>query len=68
MKQKDLDDLKNKTVEELEAMAAKTRTEIIKTKMELSMRHSKNTNLAKNLKKNLAQILTIRKELEHANV
>ncbi len=68
MKNKDLKDLKNKTVAELDVMAGKTRAEIIRAKMELAMRRAKNTNVAKNLKRNLAQILTIRKELEHANV
>ena len=68
MKNKDLKDLKNKTVAELDVMAGKTRAEIIRAKIELAMRRAKNTNVAKNLKRNLAQILTIRKELEHANV
>ena len=63
MKNKDLKDLKNKTVAELDVMAGKTRAEIIRAKMELALRRAKNTNVYKNLKRNLAQILTIRKEL-----
>lgn len=63
MKKKDLNDLKNKTKNELEALIAKTRIDIAKAKMELFTHRSKNTCAGKNLKKNLAQMLTICKAL-----
>ena len=63
MKQKDLNDLRNKTKPELQSLIAKTRKDIAVAKMELFMHRSKNTNAAKNLKKNLAQMLTICKVL-----
>ena len=64
MKKKDLSDLRAKTKIELEAMAVKTRLDIVKAQMELKMHKTKNTNLVSNLKKTLAQILTI----YHANI
>lgn len=48
MKKKDLTNVK---VDEL-------RAQISKVQMELATRRSKNTNVAKNLKKTLAQVLT----------
>lgn len=64
MKQKDLNDLRNKTVPEIEVLIAKTRVEIAKAKMDLEMHKNKNTNVAKVLCKNLAQMLTICKTLQ----
>jgi len=63
MKKKDLTDLRGKTAIELNALAEKTRLAIVKAKMELQMRKSKNTNAVSNLRKSLAQILTICKAL-----
>jgi len=54
MKKKNIADLRNKTVAELEKLAA-----------ELSVRplsKSKNTNLVKNLKIDLARVLTIKNQ------
>ncbi len=64
MKQKDLTDLKNKSQAELATIVAKTRADIVKAKMDLEMHRAKNTNLVKNLRKNLAQMLGIRKDLK----
>lgn len=63
MKIKDLSDLKLKTAVELETMADKIRMDIIKAKMDLKMHKQKNTNIAKNLRRNLAQILTVKNNL-----
>lgn len=49
---------------ELETLAGKTRVEIAKAQMDLIAHHNKNTNAAGNLKRTLAQILTVKKELE----
>lgn len=65
MKKKDLNDLRNKTAAELETLAAKTRGEIVKARLDLAMRRSKNTNVVSNLRKNLAQTLTVVKELNN---
>lgn len=48
MKKKDLTNLK----------AADLRAQINRAQMEIATRRSKNTNVAKNLKKTLAQVLT----------
>ena len=64
MKHKDLGDLRNKTAAELDTLAGKTRAEIAKAQIELVTHRNKNTNAAGNLKKTLAQILTVKKELE----
>jgi ribosomal protein L29 len=62
MKLKDLNDIRNKTVAEIDALVGKTRQEIVKAKLDMQAHRTKNTNLMKNLKKNVAQMLTIRKE------
>lgn len=59
MKKKDLNDLRNKTTGELNILIAATREKIVKARMDLVTHRSKNTNVAKNLKKDLAQMLTI---------
>ena len=64
MKKKDLNDIRTKSVAEIETLAAKLKAEIVKAQMDLAAHRSKNTNSAKNFKKNLAQMLTIKKELE----
>lgn len=64
MKQKDLTDLKNKSQAELATIVAKTRADIVKAEMDLEMHHAKNTNIVKNLRRNLAQMLSIRKDLK----
>lgn len=67
MKQKDLNDLRNKTVAELESLAAKTRDEITKAKMDMAMHRSKNTNIVSKLRKDLAQTLTVKNELSKSS-
>lgn len=64
MKKKDLNDLRNKSLPELETLIAKTRAGITGGKMELAMHRAKNTNVVKLLRKNLAQMLTICKALQ----
>lgn len=66
MKKKDLNDLKNKSEVELEKMVVDLSLQIGKAKMDLKMHRAKNTNGAKNLKKTLAQVLTI-KNLKQLN-
>lgn len=61
MKRKDITELKNKTQEELDKMATDLSVQITKLQMELRTRKSKNTNVVKNLKKDLARILTIKR-------
>lgn len=69
MKKKDLLNLKNKSAGELGDLARDLSLQIIRAKMELSLHKAKNTNIAKGLKKTLAQALTIKraKELTVAN-
>lgn len=64
MKRKDLNDWRNKTGAEVDVFISKIRGDITMARLELASRKSKNTNLAKNLRRNLAQMLTIRKELK----
>lgn len=64
MKQKDLSELKNKTLAEVDVMVAKIKVEVVKAKLDLEMHRAKNTNVVKNLRKNLAQMLSIRKDLK----
>lgn len=64
MKKKDLNDLRNKSLPEMETLIAKTRAGITGAKMELAMHRAKNTNVVKLLRKNLAQMLTICKTLQ----
>ena len=65
MKKADLNNLRAKTKVELEKMANQLRIDVTKAKMDLKMRRTKNTNLAKNLRRNLAQILTIMSEVKN---
>ncbi len=60
MKKKDLLELQGKTAIELDKLVLKIRMDMVKAKMELKMRKSKNTNVVSGLKKSLAQILTIK--------
>ncbi len=59
MKKKDIADLNNKTKAELTKMAGDMRKQIEKAALDLKGRRTKNTNVAKNLKKDLARVLTI---------
>lgn len=60
MKKKDLQELQGKTTVELDRLVLKIRMDMVKAKMELKMRKSKNTNVVSGLKKSLAQVLTIK--------
>jgi len=65
MKKADLNNLRAKTKVELEKMANQLRIDVTKANMDLKMRRSKNTNVAKNLRRNLAQILTVISEVKN---
>lgn len=62
MKRKDLQDLKNKTIAELEKLSSELNVQIRKFQLESKMRKNKNTNLAKIIKKDLARILTVKRQ------
>lgn len=64
MKQKDISDLRNKTVSELEKLAADLGVQIDKARMDLATRKNKNTNVVANLKRKMATILGISREVE----
>lgn len=66
MKKKDLQNLKSKTATELADLSRDLSLQIIRAKMELSLHKAKNTNIAKGLKKTLAQALTIKRAKELA--
>jgi len=62
MKRQDVSNLKTKNEGELLKMVADLRAQINRFSLELPLRRSKNTNMVKNLKKNVAQILSVLKE------
>lgn len=62
MKKKDLPGLRTKAVEELEAMGSDLRGQIARVILELRGHKGKDTNSAKNLKKDLARVLSIIRE------
>lgn len=64
MKAKDISDLRNKTVVELTKMAADLGVEINKVRMSQATHKNKNTNIASNLKRKLAIILSISSEIK----
>ena len=59
MKKKQLKEIKNKTVEELEKLVTETKTQLTKLKFEILSAKNKNKRLGKSLRKEIAQILTI---------
>lgn len=63
MKKSDLQNIRGKTLVELEKMAGQVQKDVARGRMELAMRRSKNTNIVKKLHRDLAQILTIKNEL-----
>jgi large subunit ribosomal protein L29 len=67
MKKNELNEHKNKTLQELNDMVDGKKLEIIKVTMEIKAGKEKNFKKAGNLRKNLAQIKTIIKEKELAN-
>lgn len=64
MKKKHINDLRNKTAAELTKLAADLLLEMSKAQMALATRKTKNTNLAGNLKRQLATVLSIKREME----
>ncbi|MGD0522983.1 MAG: hypothetical protein ABSA43_00260 [Candidatus Microgenomates bacterium] len=64
MKKKDLGELKAKSIADLSKLAGVKRTEVDKTLLEIGVQKEKNLKKAKNLKKDLAQILTLIREKE----
>ncbi len=64
MKKKELTNLLTKDVEYLTELIAKKRIEFTKTKAEMKVSKEKNLKKTKNLRRDLAQLLTILKEKE----
>lgn len=64
MKKTEFKNLKSKKTEELKKMAIEKRLEIVKTKAKIAAGQEKNLRKARNLRKELAQILTVVKEME----
>lgn len=64
MKRNLLRDLRNKEIGDLEKMANEKRAEVNKTKAEMKASKENNLRKAKNLRRDLAQILTIIREKE----
>lgn len=64
MKKKDLTDLRNKEINELEKLLSKKRNELINTYAKIKAGQEKNLKKAKNIKRDIAQILTIIREKE----
>lgn len=62
MKKKDLSELRNKDVGELKKKSEKLRLEIVKAKADLTASKEKNLKKVKNLRRDLAQILTLIRE------
>ena len=59
MKKKQLKEIKNKTVEELEKLVMETETQLSKLKLEALNGKNKNKRLGKSLRKEIAQVKTI---------
>jgi len=64
MKKKELNNLRNKTVKEMETLESKTRADIEKARQDLYAGKGKNTRKVKTLRHELAQILTVKTEIE----
>lgn len=64
MKKKDLTDLRNKKINELEKLLSKKRNELINTYAKIKAGQEKNLKKAKNIRRDIAQILTIIREKE----
>lgn len=67
MKKTELKTLRGKKLEELKKLSKEKKFEIVKTLAKMASGQEKNLKKAKNLKKNLAQIETIVKEMEIVN-
>lgn len=64
MKSKDLAQFKNKELKELKKISLDRSKEIAKISLEIKSQKEKNLKKARNLKKDLAQILTLMREKE----
>lgn len=64
MKKKDLKTLRTKNDKEVEKTLGKKRDELMKTFLKTKTGREKNTKAVRNLRKDIAQILTIRREKE----
>lgn len=62
MKIKELKDLKNKELKDLEKMAAKIRLDLVQNQVKIAGGKEKNTKIVWKLKKELAQVLSIIKQ------
>lgn len=62
MKRKELTDLKNKEIKDLIKMAAEKKFEAKKVRLNISGGKEKNLKMGKNIRRDIAQILTIVKE------
>jgi ribosomal protein L29 len=62
MKRKDLNELHQKEIKELEDLIKKTQSELIKLKMETSLRKNKNVRLPANQSDLLARMETVLRE------
>jgi ribosomal protein L29 len=64
MKKKELISLRGKKIPDLEKLASARRKEVLLTRAKVKAGQEKNLKKVKSLKKDLAQILTVIKELE----
>ncbi|HCR35434.1 hypothetical protein A2130_01635 [Candidatus Woesebacteria bacterium GWC2_33_12] len=64
MKIKDLKELRNKDIKNLLSLTAQKKLEVIKNAVKISGAKEKNIKVQKTLKKEIAQILTIVKEIK----
>lgn len=62
MKKKDLSDLRTKDDSELGKLCLKKKEELVKVKVDMASGGEKNVKKAKNLRKDIAQILSLLKE------
>jgi ribosomal protein L29 len=58
MKTKDLNNLKSKSLAELENMSVELRVQIEKANLDLASHRARNTNIVKSMRRTLSQILT----------
>lgn len=63
MKQKDIASLRTKSVAELTKRATELNVQMAKLKGEMTLRRLKNVNAVKNLKRELAVVMTIKNQL-----
>jgi ribosomal protein L29 len=68
MKKKELENLKNKTMIEINKELRDYRERLLNLKMDLSLGKVKNISEIKELKKNIAQLLTIKNSKEKTKI